>query len=83
MVARFASYFGCAHAVFFVGKYFVVHLSTTKTTKILPHPEKYPLYGRWYIYNKVWSGEAREAGETAGSQGDCRHRFTPFCVTYE
>ena len=29
---------------FFVGKYFVVHLSTTKTTKILP-PEKYPLYG--------------------------------------
>ena len=28
----------------FVGKTFVVHLSTTKTTKILP-PEKYPLYG--------------------------------------
>jgi len=28
----------------FVGKYFVVRLSTTKTTKILPH-EKYPLYG--------------------------------------
>ena len=25
------------------GKNFVVHLSTTKTTKILP-PEKYPLY---------------------------------------
>ena len=30
---------------FFVGKYFMVRLSTTKTTKILP-PEKYPLYGR-------------------------------------
>ena len=29
---------------FFVGKYFVVRLSTTKTTKIVP-PEKYPLYG--------------------------------------
>ena len=43
MVARFASYFGRAHAVFFVDKYFVVRLSTTKTTKILP-PEKYPLY---------------------------------------
>ena len=28
----------------FVGKYFVVRFSTTKTTKILP-PEKYPLYG--------------------------------------
>ena len=28
----------------FVGKNFVVHLSTTKTTKIVP-PEKYPLYG--------------------------------------
>ena len=28
----------------FVGKYFMVRLSTTKTTKILP-PEKYPLYG--------------------------------------
>ena len=28
----------------FVGKNFVVRLSTTKTTKILP-PEKYPLYG--------------------------------------
>ena len=38
--------FGRAHAVFFVGKYFVVRLSTTKTTKILP-PEKYPLYGRY------------------------------------
>ena len=44
MVARFASYFGRAHAVFFVGKYFVARLSTTITTKILP-PEKYPLYG--------------------------------------
>ena len=44
MVARFASYYGRAHAVFFVGKYFMVRLSTTKTTKILP-PEKYPLYG--------------------------------------
>ena len=45
MVARFASYYiGRAHAVFFVGKYFVVRLSTMKTTKILP-PEKYPLYG--------------------------------------
>ena len=44
MVARFASYFGRAHAVFFVGKYFVVRLPTTKTTKILP-PEKYLLYG--------------------------------------
>ena len=29
---------------FFVCKYFVVRLSTTKTTKILPL-EKYPLYG--------------------------------------
>ena len=28
----------------FVGKKFVFHFSTTKTTKILP-PEKYPLYG--------------------------------------
>ena len=28
----------------FVGKYFVVYFSTTKTTKILT-PEKYPLYG--------------------------------------
>ena len=28
----------------FVGKSFVVRLSTTKTMKILP-PEKYPLYG--------------------------------------
>ena len=36
-------YGGVALAVF-VGKYFVVRLSTTKTTKILP-PEKYPLYG--------------------------------------
>ena len=44
MVAQFASYFGRVHVVFFVGKYFVVRLSTTKTTKILP-PEKYPLYG--------------------------------------
>ena len=33
---------------FFVCKYFVVRLSTTKTTKILPL-EKYPLYG---IYHK-------------------------------
>ena len=57
MIARFASYFGHAHAVFFVGKYFMVRLSTTKSTKILP-PEKYPLYGskgrrkRWEKYNK-------------------------------
>ena len=43
--------FGRAHARstrrglrFFVCKYFVVRLSTTKTTKILPL-EKYPLYG--------------------------------------
>ena len=35
-------FWACAR--FFVGKYFVVRLSTTKTTKILP-PEKYPLYG--------------------------------------
>ena len=28
----------------FVGKYFVVYFSTTKTTKILT-PEKHPLYG--------------------------------------
>ena len=28
----------------FVGKYFVVYFSTTKTTNILT-PEKYPLYG--------------------------------------
>ena len=51
----FASYFGRAHAVFFVGKYFVVCLSTTKTTKILP-PEKYPLYGIFYailIYSEI------------------------------
>ena len=41
MVARFASYFGHAHAVFFMGKCFVVLLSTTKTTKILP-PQKIP-----------------------------------------
>ena len=41
MVARFVSYFGRALAVFFVGKYFVVRLSTTKTTKILP-PRKIP-----------------------------------------
>ena len=39
MVARFASYFGRAQEVFFVGKYFVVRFPTTKTTKILP-PEK-------------------------------------------
>ena len=32
--------------VFFVCKYFVVRLSTTKTTKILPL-EKYPLYGNY------------------------------------
>ena len=44
MVARFSSNFGRTHTVFFVGKYFVVRLSITKTTKILP-PEKYPLYG--------------------------------------
>ena len=44
VVAQFASYFERAHVVFFVGKYFVVRLSTMKTTKILP-PEKYPLYG--------------------------------------
>ena len=31
---------------FFVGKYFVVRLSTTKTTKTLP-PEKYPLYSSY------------------------------------
>ena len=48
MVARFASYFGRAHAVFFVGKYFVVLLSTTKTTKLLL-PEKYPLYGNYVM----------------------------------
>ena len=30
----------------FVGKYFVVYFSTTKTTKILT-PEKYPLCGIW------------------------------------
>ena len=34
---------------FFVCKYFVVRLSTTKTTKILPL-EKYPLYG---MYTRV------------------------------
>ena len=32
----------------FVGKYFVIYFSTTKTTKMLT-PEKYPLYGI-YIY---------------------------------
>ena len=31
----------------FVGKNFVVRLSTTKTKKIL-HPEKFPLYGMLY-----------------------------------
>ena len=44
--------FGRVHAVFFVGKYFVVHLSTTKTTKILP-PEKYPLYGMSIITSYI------------------------------
>ena len=29
----------------FMGKYFLVYFSTTKTTKILT-PEKYPLYGK-------------------------------------
>ena len=38
-VARCIYYGNC-----FVGKYFVVYFSTTKTTKILT-PEKYPLYG--------------------------------------
>ena len=32
----------------FVGKYFVVRFSTTKTTKILPL-ENYPLYGIYYV----------------------------------
>ena len=56
MVARFASYYGCAHAVFFVGKYFVVRLPTTKTKKILP-PKKYPLYSMHskYFGSKVCS----------------------------
>ena len=48
MVTRFASYFGRAHAVFFVGNYFVVRLSTTKSTKISP-PEKYPLYSKLLV----------------------------------
>ena len=33
----------CIYGNCFVGKYFVVCFSTTKTIKILP-PEKYPLY---------------------------------------
>ena len=39
----------CIYGNCFVGKYFVVCFSTTKTTKILPPPpEKYPLYGIFY-----------------------------------
>ena len=34
----------CIYGNCFVGKYFVVCFSTTKTTKLLS-PEKYPLYG--------------------------------------
>ena len=55
VVARFASYFGRAHAVFFVGKYFVVRLPTTKTTKILP-PKKFPLYGILGDFLKIIPG---------------------------
>ena len=33
----------------FVGKYFVVRFSTTKTTKILPL-KNYPLYGIYNVY---------------------------------
>ena len=36
MVTQFVSYFGREHVAFFVGKHFVVRISTTKTTKILP-----------------------------------------------
>ena len=42
----------------FMGKYFVVYFSTTKTTKILT-PEKYPLYGTqrsiYNIYRTIYS----------------------------
>ena len=39
----------CIYVNCFVGKYFVVYFSTTKTTKILT-PEKYPLYGTRSVY---------------------------------
>ena len=47
LVAQFALKPHCFDPRFFVGKYFVVRLLTTKTTKILP-PEKY-IPTVWYV----------------------------------
>ena len=51
----------CNYGNCFVGKYFVVYFSTTKTTKILT-PEKYPLYG---IYRVAFCARSAQSSLSA------------------
>ena len=59
----------------FVGKYFVVRFSTTKTTKILPL-ENYPLYGIILFNLSVDTDDPRKEQREKG----IKHITYPTCI---
>ena len=65
----------CIYGNCFVGKYFVVCFSTTKTTKILP-PEKYPLYGHLLLLGFA----GRIFVQTEKINGGDRSRSNSMCM---